>query len=564
MTIEQQPMLRAAMYGRVSTHGQVESTSPDEQRRLCRERIERDGWYFVGEFVDEGVSGAKGSRPRLDVLMAECRAGNVDAVVVSKLDRFGRSNRHLENLLGELDDLGVRFLSLSESFDSTIASGRFLRTILGGAAEFERANIKERTMSGLAATAKGGFWVGGPPPYGYTVVEAGKHKRLAILDEEAEMLRTAVALIVDERITTKETADRLNALGLKPRRASRWTYHNLRRTLLDACLSGEWTYSRPRGRKKKPKGIPPLPVAVPAIMSRERHEQLLAVLRSTSNIRRKSNFYLLVGGRLMSACGARYQGYPRPTGRRQYRCYAHRTYADDRCDCRMVDANDVETAVWRAVSDLLSNPDRLLLMAADYLGGIRAEQGKVERSQLAEMQRRVERLEEGLARAYEDRYTSGLDRPAIDRAIEQMERDLGEARARAATVAAWEADNRAAAERVIGLRELADLATRRLSDMPPQDKRRVLDLLDIRASVAAWSRCQVCRGRGKIESKPKPGGTPCPACHMSRWLPSLRIEGVVYERLLRETLAASNPATAVPSRASKGGWPFRVNDVTVT
>jgi DNA invertase Pin-like site-specific DNA recombinase len=545
------------MYGRVSTSDQVEGTSPEVQRQRCVARIESEGWEYVGEYFDEGVSGAKARRRKLDALMTECRAGNVDVVVVTKLDRFGRTNRHLENLLAELDDLGIRFVSLDESFDSTTSAGRFMRTMLGGAAEFERASIKERTMSGLLETARAGFWPGGPPPYGFKIVEAGRHKQLAIEEAEAQMLRTAVALIVDERLTTKEAADRLHALGMKPRKAARWTYHNLRRTLLDAPLSGEWVYARPRAHKQA-KSSPPLPLSIPEVISTNRHEVLRTVLKATTNTRRRSNFYLLSSGRLIALCGARYQGIPRPrSDRRQYRCYASRTYAEDRCDCHRIDAGDAERAVWVSVADLLGDPDRLLVMAEDYVG-LRHEQAKSEQGQLDKLSRRIKRLEEALGRAYEDRYRGERDRVAVDVAIKRMEEDLKLARTNEATAAAWEANNQAVAERVLSLRELAHIAKTRLANMTPQEMRRVLDLLDVRATVTAWRVCELCQGRGKVASKPALGGKPCPACHMSRWLPSLRIEGVVYERLVRDTLSGATAASVETS-----GLPFRFDEVSV-
>lgn len=551
----EQEARRAAAYCRVSSLEQVEGTSIEDQRTRCSARIEAEGWELVGFFIDEGISGAAASRPRLDALMAECRAGTIDVVVVSRLDRFGRSSRHLENALGELDDLGVDFVSLSESFDSSSASGRLLRTMLGGTAEFERASIRERTLSGLWATAAAGFWPGGPPPYGFTIVEDGKHKRLAVEDREAEMLRAAVTLLVDQRMTTREAAAELNALGMKPRRADRWTYQNLRRTLMDAQIVGEWVYGRGRGSSApSPRG--PLPIAIPSIISVDRHDQLLDVLSATTNIRRKSNTYLLSGGRLIAQCGARYQGYPRPSGRRQYRCYARRTYIDERCGCRMIDADDVEGAVWNAMRDLLSDPDRLLAMASDFLE-LRRPQGKIERSQLSDAKRRVKKLEKGLASAYQQRFTEGRDRGAIDLAIQGMESDLAAARSHEASVAAWETQNQADAERVAGVRQLAELARARLADMPLREQRRVLDVLDVRAEVTSWSMCGVCKGRGKVESRPRLGGLPCPACHITRWLPTVRVEGVVYERLLRDTLGDGH------SDRDLVGLPFRVEELGV-
>src|ERR1039458_157353 len=124
-------MRRAAGYARVSTDDQVrDGTSLATQRERGIAYIALNKWSLVEEFVDEGVSGAKASRPALDRLMNACRSGEVDVVVVTKLDRFGRSTRHLTSTLGELDELKIAFISLAEAFDSTSPSGRLQRNML--------------------------------------------------------------------------------------------------------------------------------------------------------------------------------------------------------------------------------------------------------------------------------------------------------------------------------------------------------------------------------------------------------------------------------------------------
>jgi DNA invertase Pin-like site-specific DNA recombinase len=148
------PSLRAALYARVSTahNGQ----DPDLQLRELREYATRRGWQIAGEFVDVGVSGSKGSRPELNRLMAAAHTRQIDAVLVWKLDRFGRSLRHLVNGLAELEARGVAFISLSDNLDLTTPAGRLMFQIIGSMAEFERSLIQERVKAGLRnARAKG-------------------------------------------------------------------------------------------------------------------------------------------------------------------------------------------------------------------------------------------------------------------------------------------------------------------------------------------------------------------------------------------------------------------------
>jgi DNA invertase Pin-like site-specific DNA recombinase len=144
---------RVVLYARVSTnHGQ----DPELQLRELREYAASRGWKIVQEYTDQGISGSKDSRPALDRLMSDAHQRKLDAVLVWKLDRFGRSLRHLVNALAELEALGVAFVSLRDNLDLSTPSGRLMFQIIGAMAEFERSLIQERVKAGLRnAKAKG-------------------------------------------------------------------------------------------------------------------------------------------------------------------------------------------------------------------------------------------------------------------------------------------------------------------------------------------------------------------------------------------------------------------------
>jgi DNA invertase Pin-like site-specific DNA recombinase len=147
-------VLRVALYGRVSTvdKGQDVNLQIDELRSHAGQR----DWDITGIYCDIGVSGSKEIRPQFQRLMADAKQRRFDAVLVWKLDRFGRSLKHLVNALSDLDDFGVRFVSLHDGFDLTTAQGRLLFQIVGAMCEFERNLIRERVRAGMArAKAKG-------------------------------------------------------------------------------------------------------------------------------------------------------------------------------------------------------------------------------------------------------------------------------------------------------------------------------------------------------------------------------------------------------------------------
>ena len=137
--------MKVALYARVSTtnHGQ----DVNMQLRELREYCERRSLEIIGEYT-ESASGAKDSRPELNRLMIDPKHRRFDAICVWKLDRFGRSVRHLVNALADLESLGVSFISLKDNLDLSTPSGRLMFQIIGAMAEFERRLIQGRVRAG--------------------------------------------------------------------------------------------------------------------------------------------------------------------------------------------------------------------------------------------------------------------------------------------------------------------------------------------------------------------------------------------------------------------------------
>src|SRR5271166_3576030 len=144
---------RVALYARVST---LNGQDPEMQLRELREYASRRGWAVFGEYVDQGVSGSKESRPQLNRLTADAHRRTFDAVLVWKIDRYGRSLKHLVNALADLSAYGVAFVSFRDNLDLSTPSGRLMFQVIGAMAEFERSLIQERVKAGLRnARAKG-------------------------------------------------------------------------------------------------------------------------------------------------------------------------------------------------------------------------------------------------------------------------------------------------------------------------------------------------------------------------------------------------------------------------
>jgi DNA invertase Pin-like site-specific DNA recombinase len=145
---------RVALYGRISTvnHGQDIGMQTRDIEQFTAAR----GWQLVDSYLDRGISGSKDRRPELDRLMADAHKRRFDVVIVWKFDRFARSVSHLLRALETFNALGITFVSLSESMDTTTPAGKMVFTVLGAVAELERSLIVERVRAGLRnARAKG-------------------------------------------------------------------------------------------------------------------------------------------------------------------------------------------------------------------------------------------------------------------------------------------------------------------------------------------------------------------------------------------------------------------------
>ena len=153
--------MRAALYARVSTTGQGQDVGLqlEELRQVAAQR----GWRVVSEYVDEGVSGSKTTRPGLDRMLADAQAGKLELVAVWKLDWLGRSLQHILGVLDQFTAQGIAFVSLRDAgLDTTTPAGRLFTSIIGAFAEFERGLIQERVVAGVRRAQAAGTHCGRP------------------------------------------------------------------------------------------------------------------------------------------------------------------------------------------------------------------------------------------------------------------------------------------------------------------------------------------------------------------------------------------------------------------
>ena len=148
---------RAAIYARVSTGDQHLETQLLDLREMAKQR-----GCEIAEYTDV-ISGTKSKRPGLDQLLADARRHRFDVVFVVAFDRIARNVRHFLDVLDELNQLGIEFVSKRENIDTSGPLGRAMLTIVGAISELERSLIVERVRAGMRRAKLEGRRIGRAP-----------------------------------------------------------------------------------------------------------------------------------------------------------------------------------------------------------------------------------------------------------------------------------------------------------------------------------------------------------------------------------------------------------------
>jgi len=207
--------LRCAVYTRKSTGDGLEQefNSLDAQREACEAYIlsqRHEGWSLVPDHYDDGgFSGGNIQRPGLKALLAAIDAGQVDVIVVYKVDRLTRSLADFAKIVERLHARQASFVSVTQAFNTTTSMGRLTLNVLLSFAQFEREVTGERIRDKIAASKRKGVWMGGTVPLGCEVVE----RKLVPVPEEAERVRAIMRCYLELQ-SVPALIERLRSDGL--------------------------------------------------------------------------------------------------------------------------------------------------------------------------------------------------------------------------------------------------------------------------------------------------------------------------------------------------------------
>jgi DNA invertase Pin-like site-specific DNA recombinase len=185
------PIRRCAIYTRKSSEEGLEQdfNSLHAQREACEAFIKSqvgEGWRLIRTAYDDGgLSGGTMERPALQRMLADINQGQIDVVVVYKVDRLTRSLADFAKMVEVFDARGVSFVAVTQQFNTTTSMGRLTLNVLLSFAQFEREVTGERIRDKIAASKQKGIWMGGLVPIGYDVHE----RRLVVNQSEAETVR---------------------------------------------------------------------------------------------------------------------------------------------------------------------------------------------------------------------------------------------------------------------------------------------------------------------------------------------------------------------------------------
>ncbi len=209
------PRKRCAVYCRVSSDERLdqEFNSIDAQKEAGQAYVasqRSEGWIaVVDDYDDPGYSGGNTERPGLKRLMMDIERGQIDIVVVYKIDRLTRSLADFSKMVEVFERQGVSFVSVTQQFNTTTSMGRLMLNVLLSFAQFEREVTGERIRDKIAASKRKGLWMGGVPPLGYDV----SNRLLVINETEAAVVRRIFAEMLTNGSPT-QIAERLASEGI--------------------------------------------------------------------------------------------------------------------------------------------------------------------------------------------------------------------------------------------------------------------------------------------------------------------------------------------------------------
>lgn len=308
-------MEHAAIYARLSRDPEGDKAAIARQLRDCRAYAQAKGWTVAQPFTDRDLSAFREDveRPEYEAMLEAIKAGDIDGVIVWKLDRLVRSPREFERFWKVCEDAGATLASVNDPVDTSSELGMVVTRMLVGFARMESVNISTRTKSAQADRAdEGRHHGGGQRPYGWRrVKQADGPMAIEIEPEEAEHIREAVDAVL-AGTSMRSLAAAWDERGIRSPNGRAWSGGTIRSMLLSPRLVGK------RIHNGEVAGGGQMPV----IVDPAKHAELVALLTDPSRSSGRRGQHYLLAGCIRCSCGAPMRTHVLRNNYRRYRCVA--------------------------------------------------------------------------------------------------------------------------------------------------------------------------------------------------------------------------------------------------
>ena len=388
-------MKRAVAYARFSSDLQREE-SIEAQTRAIQQYCDANGFVLLTVFADRGISGTSDKRPEFQKMISMATKGDVDAVIVHKLDRFARNRYDSAFYKNILKKNNVKLISVLENLQDSPESV-ILESVIEGMNEYYSLNLSREVRKGLQENALECKVTGGPPALGYSV---DRNTQKYIVNEyEAEAVRLIFRMYLDGYSYT-EIIDTLNTKGYRTRRGIPFAKNSLYAILRNERYTGVYIYVKdstknPKGKYVRhgeydPDAVIRIPGGIPAIISEDDFHRVQAKMKERQHKAAKFSAkqeYLLSGKIYCGECGSPYAGNsrkPRPDHPLyiSYKC-TRRNQRDTKCNNPEINRDKLERLVLERLSEVLFNPDVIPMLVEQYNEYIAEKTGSAKERTLA-------------------------------------------------------------------------------------------------------------------------------------------------------------------------------------
>src|SRR6516162_5112111 len=432
--------MEVALYARVSTSQQQHEGTIESQRRTLQHHIQHHGWALLPEheYIDDGISGARLDRPALDRLRDAARRGEFDAVVILSPDRLARNYAHQWLLIEEFEKMHTPLIFLQNPFGDS-PQGKLLTQMQGMIAEYERAQIAERTRRGRLEKARQGEfipWAYKCYGYRYLPKRHGCAPQVMVDPVEAAVVQDIYRALVEEQLSCRQITKRLNASKTRTPTGKNtvWQPTTVRAILTNRVYAGQARYNYrqhviPQYRKTEEHHLQDLKTGrryraenewvwsdAPAIISVELFDKAQRQLQRNAATARKmyqpaSRRYLLRTLVKCGECGLGMVGIRQQSACKKYEYLYYACKGREplnvgrttRCNAKLVRAYRLDAVVWDTLCHVLHTPSVFPQLHQTWaeakhhtLAGLEAQQ-----AQLLQRRQRLERQEQRLLDAYQ-------------------------------------------------------------------------------------------------------------------------------------------------------------------